>query len=252
MSDVENGSSSSSNVTSQANPPPDNPVAPCPTRIANPCTLGLFSFASTLFILSMYNIRTGGLERRNVIVGMAVFCGGLTQLLAGIWEFPRGNTFGGTMFSSYGAFWMSYAAIYIPNFGILEAYDDYVSERDDSELSRALAVYLFSWMIVSVLFLITSVRKSISFTALFICLSLTYMFLAWSELLSDSSDNVTMSWLLARLGGIFGIVAASILYYVGLSELLASEIKAVPLPTLECFFETVSSLLSNLLPCSSQ
>ncbi|SJL18502.1 related to FUN34-transmembrane protein involved in ammonia production [Armillaria ostoyae] len=247
MPDIENSSSSSSNVASQTNPPPDNSVMPCPTRIANPCTLGLFSFASTMLILSTYNIRTGGLSSPNVIVGMAVFYGGLTQLLAGMWEFPRGNTFGGTIFSSYGAFWMSYSAIYIPNFGVLDAYGD----QFDAELSSALAVYLFSWMIVSIHFLITSVRKSISFTVFFICLSLTYMFLAWSKLLSDSSDNIDMSWILAKIGGGFGVLAASIAYYIGLSELLASEIKAVPLPTLERLFEAVSNILSSFLPGSS-
>ncbi|KAK0183769.1 GPR1/FUN34/yaaH family-domain-containing protein [Armillaria mellea] len=253
MPDIENSSSSSSNIASQTNPPADKSVRLSPTHIGNPCTLGLFAFASTMFILSLYNIRTGGLdERRNVVVGMAVFYGGLTQLLAGMWEFPRGNTFGATMFSSYGAFWMSYAAIYIPNFGILKHYNDYVAERYDSGLSAALAVYLFSWMLISVLFLIASLRKSISFTLLFISLSVTFMLLAWSELLSNSSDNIQMSWLLGKIGGMFGVVAASIAYRIGLSELLASEIKVVSLPTMKCLLEAVSNLLSNLLPCSSQ
>ena len=57
---------------------------------------GLFSFASTTFILSLYNLQTRSITHPNVVVGMAVFCGGLAQLLAGMWEFPRGNVFGGT------------------------------------------------------------------------------------------------------------------------------------------------------------
>jgi len=56
----------------------------------------LFSFASTTFILSLINVQTRGVKTPNVVVGMALFTGGLTQLLAGMWEFPRGNTFGGT------------------------------------------------------------------------------------------------------------------------------------------------------------
>ncbi|KAK0489974.1 Gpr1 family protein [Armillaria luteobubalina] len=205
----------------QANRPPNVSTIPRPTRIANPGTLGLFSFASTTFILSMYNVQTRGIHTPNVVVGMAIFCGGLSQLLAGMWEFPRGNAFGGTAFSSYGAFWMSYATIFIPNSGILDAYSTAASE-----LSSALAVYLFSWMIVTVLFFITSLRKSASFIALFGCLSVTFLLLACSEL-SASSGNATISTNLAKGGGAFGIITAFIAYYVGLSELLASEAKAV-------------------------
>ena len=57
---------------------------------------GLFSFASTTLILSLYNLQTRGITAPNVVVGMAIFCGGLAQLLAGMWEFAAGNTFGAT------------------------------------------------------------------------------------------------------------------------------------------------------------
>jgi GPR1/FUN34/yaaH family len=57
---------------------------------------GLFSFASTTLILSLYNLQTRGIIAPNVVVGMAIFCGGLAQFLAGMWEFATGNTFGAT------------------------------------------------------------------------------------------------------------------------------------------------------------
>lgn len=247
ISDIENYSFTSLNAPSDTDIPLDNSrVAPCSTHIANPCALGLFSFASTMIILSTYNVWRGFSDGHNVIIGMAIFFGGATQLLAGMWEFPHGNTYGGTIFSSYGAFWMSYAAIGIPSFGIVDAYGD-----DLDELNTALAVYFFSWMIISILFLITSIRRSISFTVLFICLSLTYMFFALSELSSSPSGN-NKSDRLGRLGGVFGIAAASIAYYVGLTELLASEIKAIPLPTLEWLFKAVGNLFSKLFRGSSQ
>jgi uncharacterized protein len=65
-----------------------------------PLHSGLFSFASTTLILSLYNIGTRGITTPNVVVGMAIFCGGLAQLLAGMWEFPCGNMFGATGQSS--------------------------------------------------------------------------------------------------------------------------------------------------------
>jgi len=61
---------------------------------------GLFSFASTTLILSLYNVNARGINVPNVVVGMALFCGGLAQLLAGMWEFATGNTFGATGTSS--------------------------------------------------------------------------------------------------------------------------------------------------------
>ncbi len=57
---------------------------------------GLFSFASTTLILSLINVNTDGVTAPNVVVGMALFVGGLCQLLAGMWEFASGNTLGAT------------------------------------------------------------------------------------------------------------------------------------------------------------
>ena len=52
--------------------------------------------AATTFLLSMFNVNTRGIQTSNVIVGMAIFAGGLLQFIAGMWEFPRGNIFGAT------------------------------------------------------------------------------------------------------------------------------------------------------------
>lgn len=60
-----------------------------------PCS-GLFAFASTTLVLSLYNAHARHVTVPNVVVGMALFYGGLTQLLAGMWEFVAGNTFGAT------------------------------------------------------------------------------------------------------------------------------------------------------------
>lgn len=71
----------------------------------NPTPLGLFAFAGTTFVFSMFVLEIRGVSVPNVVVGLALAYGGLVQLLAGMWEFAAGNTFGATAFSSYGAFW---------------------------------------------------------------------------------------------------------------------------------------------------
>jgi len=68
------------------------------SMIANPGPAGLFSFAATTFLLSLFNVSTRGIHTPNVVVGMAIFTGGLLQFIAGMWEFPRGNVFGATAF----------------------------------------------------------------------------------------------------------------------------------------------------------
>lgn len=83
--------------------------APAPT-IADPGPLGLVGFAATTFVLSSFNADLIDGSLLPVVLPLALFYGGLVQLLAGMWEFRKGNTFGATAFCSYGAFWLSYAA----------------------------------------------------------------------------------------------------------------------------------------------
>ncbi|KAJ7606645.1 Gpr1 family protein [Roridomyces roridus] len=191
-------------------------AAPFPTRIADPAPLGLFSFAATTFILSFYNVQIRGITEPNVVVGMALFTGGLAQLLAGMWEFPRGNVFGATAFTSYGAFWLSYAAILIPGSGIINAYVDPTTGKLNGEmLDNALGIYLFTWFIFTFFFFLTSLRKSIAFISLFGCLSITFALLG--------AGNFTGKENVLKAGGAFGIVTAFIAYYMAFSDLLAAE-----------------------------
>ncbi|KAF7307516.1 Gpr1 family protein [Mycena indigotica] len=204
MSDVEKGHGSS--IHNVARPVPG-------AHIANPGALGLLAFASTTFMLSFYNVQVDGITHPNAVVGMALFYGGLAQLLAGMWEFPRGNTFGATAFSSYGAFWLSYAVVLWPSSGIIAAFED------PKELDKALGIYLFSWFIITFIFLIVSLRKSVGFITLLFCLDLTFLLLGAGNFVTN--HNVT------KAGGGVGILTAFIAYYIGLSDMLAAERAAV-------------------------
>ena len=79
-------------------------VASAPA-IANPAPLGLSAFALTTFVLSAAN--AGWFTGASIVIGLAFFYGGVAQMLAGMWEFRSGNTFGATAFTSYGAFWIA-------------------------------------------------------------------------------------------------------------------------------------------------
>jgi len=184
-------------------------AAPRPSRIANPGTLGLFSFASTTLMLSLYNAQARNITHPHVVLGMAIFCGGLAQLLAGMWEFPRGNTFAATAFTSYGAFWLAYASILIPGTGIAAAF------KDPAEFESAIAIFLTTWFLVTFFLFIATLRKSIAFIMLFGFLAVTFLLLA-----IGAYQGVLA---VTRAGGGLGVVTAFVAYYIGLSELLAAE-----------------------------
>src|ERR1700683_1922517 len=75
---------------------------------ANPAPLGLAGFGITTLVLSMMNATLVSSDKNlPVVLGLAIAYGGLAQLLAGMWEFRTGNTFGAVAFTSYGAFWIS-------------------------------------------------------------------------------------------------------------------------------------------------
>ncbi|EIM91762.1 uncharacterized protein STEHIDRAFT_46422 [Stereum hirsutum FP-91666 SS1] len=177
-----------------------------------PSNSGLFSFASTTLILSLYNCNTHGTSSAtpNLVVGMALFCGGLAQLLAGMWEFAVGNTFGATAFSSYGAFWLSYATILIPGSGIADAFTE-----NPSEEPNAIGIFLISWMIVTFIFFLSCLRRSIGLLALFGFLTITFMLLAIANFTGKSSVTTA--------GGVFGAITAFIAYYCGAAELLTVD-----------------------------
>ncbi|KAI9452104.1 Gpr1 family protein [Lactarius psammicola] len=189
-----------------------HPVAPRRTKLGNPGPLGLFSFASTTLILSLYNVHARGIDTPNVVVGMALFCGGLAQLLAGMWEFATGNTFGATAFTSYGAFWLSFAALLIPSSGIGEAY---AKSPNPAKEADAIAIYLTAWAIVTFLFFIATLRKSIGLSVLFCSLTITFVLLAIADFRGDESFG--------KAGGAFGIITALVAYYCGLAELLTED-----------------------------
>lgn len=181
--------------------------------VANPGPLGLCGFALTTFVLSCYNAGIFGVHIGspvNVIVGAAVFYGGVAQGLAGMWEFVAGNTFGATAFTSYGAFWLSYAAILIPGFGVVSGYGN-----DLGVLSHALAIFLLAWTIFTMIMFVASLRTAGGLIALFFCLSLTFLLLTIAEFGSFT--------LVKRAGGFVGIITAVIAWYNALAGLLYSQ-----------------------------
>ena len=193
---------------------------PSSHKFANPAPLGLSAFALTTFVLSMFNAKAQGIVVPNVVVGLAMFYGGLVQLIAGIWEIALENTFGATALCSYGGFWLSFGAIYIPWFGILEAYKD-----KESDLGNALGFDLLGWTIFTYGLTLCTLKSTVAFFALFFLLALVFLLLSIGEF----SGKVGCK----RAGGVVGVVVAFIAWYnayAGVASRQNSYIVAHPFP----------------------
>ena len=174
-------------------------MAPPTHKFGNPGPLGLSAFALTTFVLSMVNARAQGVSNPKIVVGLAFFYGGFVQLCAGMWEIAVENTFGGTALSSYGGFWMAYAAIQTPGFGIASSYDD------PAELGNAVGFFLLGWTIFTAMVTVCTMKSTAAFFSMFFLLTITFLLLAIGEL--AASLNCT------RAGGVLGVIVAFLAWY---------------------------------------
>lgn len=178
---------------------------------ADPGPLGLAGFALTTFVLSVFNAKLIG-TGDTVVLGLALAYGGLGQLLAGMWEFVKGNTFGALAFSSYGAFWISfwYLLNHLP------------SDTQGNDLSHGIGVYLLAWGIFTLYMFIASLRTTGAIIAVFAFLTLTFFALAIGDL------AVSTGW--GKAGGWLGIITALLAWYASFAGVTNSTFKRVVLP----------------------
>jgi len=192
---------------------------------ANPAPLGLAAFALTTFVLSMLN--AGAIvdiqsPSEGVVLGLAMFYGGLVQLLAGMWEFKTGNTYGALAFTSYGGFWLSFAALSVTSFGFLDGYFA-VANPDPADLNNGLGIYLLSWCMFSFFMFIASHRTTVVLFVLFFFVTLTFLMLAIGKF---CDDNIHCK----QAGGALGIIAACIAWYGSFAGLLTKKNSYFTLP----------------------
>jgi succinate-acetate transporter protein len=147
--------------------PESNGSPPAPRLVADPAPLGLAAFALTTFVLSFFNAGILNTAGEPVVLGLALAYGGLAQLLAGMWELRNGNTFGGTAFTSFGAFWLS-----------LAAYNQFFAHSVPASASgAALGVYLVAWAIFTTYMWVASFRTTAATNIVFLLLAITFALL---------------------------------------------------------------------------
>jgi uncharacterized protein len=175
-------------------------TGPAPPEIANPAPLGLAAFALTTFVLSMFNAGLLGAGGEPIVFGLALAYGGLAQLLAGMWEFRTGNTFGATAFVSYGAFWLSFWAF-------VEFFESKVPAAD---AGHAVGLYLIAWGIFTTYMFVASLRTTMAVSAVFILLAITFIVLGIGNAGQHSG--------IIKAGGWIGLATAVAAWYASFAE----------------------------------
>jgi uncharacterized protein len=170
-------------------------AAPVAAAIANPGPLGLSAFALTTFVLSSVNAGLipvlGGLA---TVVSLALFYGGAVQVLAGMWEFRTGNTFGATAFSSYGGFWLAVGFSILMKLVIP---------------GTPFGFFLLGWTIFTGMMFLGALRINMALVVVFALLFLTFLLLTIGEL-AGSGTSIT-------IGGWLGILTALGAWYTALA-----------------------------------
>lgn len=174
-------------------------AAPFPKFNINPAPLGLFAFGVGCLIIGLYNARVMGINITNVAVSVACFYGGISSMLAGILEFFTGNTFAFTLLLSYGGYWLSYAAIFIPLFGIAAAYEG------TDQFENALGLYLLGWAIWTFIVVLLLLKSTLAFLLMFFFLGLTYLTMGCAMMTGNMGAS--------RAGGVIGIITSVIAFY---------------------------------------
>jgi succinate-acetate transporter protein len=175
-------------------------IAPVKDGIANPAPLGLCAFGMTTVLLNLHN--AGFFEQNSMILAMGIFYGGLAQVIAGIMEAKKNNTFGLTAFTSFGFFWLSLVGLIVmPKLGWIAA-----------PAGSAMVAYLVMWGIFTFCMFFGTLRLNRALQFVFASLTLLFFLLA----IGDATENKDIT----HFAGYEGIVCGASAIYAGMAQVL--------------------------------
>jgi uncharacterized protein len=177
---------------------------------ANPAPLGLVAFGMTTVLLNLHN--AGFFALGSMILAMGIFYGGLAQVIAGIEEWKKNNTFGATAFTSFGMFWLTLVALLVlPKLGLAAAPD-----------ATSMAAYLAMWGIFTLVMFIGTLKANRALQLVFGTLTILFFLLALGEI--TGNGTITM------IAGYEGILCGFLAIYAGLGQVLNEMYKKTVVP----------------------
>ena len=185
------------------------------SKLANPAPLGLLGFGLTTVLLNLHN--AGLFQLDAMILAMGLAYGRLAQVIVGIMEFKKGNTFGTVAFSSYGLFWWSLVGlILLPKISFLTGIN--------APSTLAMAAYFLMWGIFTFVMFFGTLKTNRALQFVFMSLAILFFLLTARELLGNPQWFNTIV-------GIEGIICGFSAIYLGLAEVLNEAHQKTVLPT---------------------
>lgn len=177
---------------------------------ANPAPLGLLGFGMTTVLLNFHN--AGLYELNSMILGMGIFYGGIAQIIAGVLETKKKNTFGAIAFISYGSFWLTLVGLLVlPKAGWI-----------DQSSTVAMVAYLLMWGLFTGCMFIGTLKLTRSLQVIFGSLTILFVLLAVGD--------ATGSTLIKQIAGIEGIFCGFSAFYTAIAQILNEVYKRSVLP----------------------
>jgi uncharacterized protein len=167
---------------------------------ANPAPLGLMGFGMTTVLLNLHN--AGIFELGSMILAMGLCYGGLAQIIVGIMEWKKKNTFGTLAFTSYGLFWWSLVALLLMQKNGLW----------DQTSTKGMIAYLIMWGIFTGVLFIGTLRLSVALQVVFLSLTVLFFLLA----AGDATGNAQLK----MFTGYEGIFCGASAMYAGFAQVL--------------------------------
>ena len=179
---------------------------------SNPAPLGLLGFGMTTVLLNLHN--AGFYALNTMILGMGVAYGGIAQVIAGIQEWKKGNTFGATAFTSYGLFWLSLVALIM-----------FPGTATDK---TATASYFFMWGLFTLVMFIGTLRLNRALQVVFGTLFVLFFLLMIRD--ATFTNALDFSKTIGKIAGYEGIVCGASAIYAALAQVLNEVYGKVMLP----------------------
>lgn len=171
------------------------------SKICNPVPIGVAGFALTVFTLGLYTSGNFDSHGKVLVLTLAAFYGGLTQLIAGFFAAAKGRVFAATFMTSYGAFWISYVGLVM-----------YVVPHAGPAAGQVVALFLIMWTVITLIFTVASLATNKLNLMVFITLSIAII-------LEDIAAGGGFP-LAGVIGGYFEMLLGAIVWYVVMAEMI--------------------------------
>ena len=192
-------------------------------KSANPAPLGLLAFGMTTVLLNFaHNFRLGPLD--TMIIAMGLAYGGLAQVIAGIMEYKKGNTFGTVAFTSYGLFWWSFVAL-----NLLPKVYFFVGGLTMAS-NEAMAAYFLMWGLFTLMMFFGTLKKNRALQFVFMSLAILFFLLTAKYALLANAWATADLELYTRIMGAEGIICGLSAVYLAIAEILNEEHGKTVLP----------------------